>query len=395
VNQFAKVENAVIGLFCPDPWFLDLLEEEEEFLSEVEETVVYGGDFRTGVQMTLTLGSGNGTEIVITNDRDTQSMTIDLTAIVPDVEPGWKIYIDTRVNLKSIILEAGDGETQDDILGSVGISEDWIELLPGDNVIKVTFDGTTDPDSPDDAIVEYFALNEDNDLANTVGLHASKELITAAGINQILHGPGPPNLYEHAREWDPSRPAYFSNGTPDADFNPLGDFAMSFWINQKTVVSSSDIIRSTDTKYGWEVYNGTGDLRFGLQLAPGYPGSWFNVTIPSFPTDTWAHVHFWWDSAADRIGARLNDGADSYATSVTGYLDTYSSVLTIGGRSGSSQYFDGKLQALIFYDRMLTSDERDFVYNRGLPTDYGRTYLEMIGTKVNTELVFRPKFQGV
>ena len=180
-NQFAKVENAVISLYCPNPYFLNMIEhsivigdttaipifefpfENDSLINPMLEfgevttlptaEIPYNGQVETGIDMVLDF-DGAATDIVITNDNGNQEMNID----TGDVEPlanGDQIIINTRVGEKSIFHVRGS--TWTNIMNSVPIGDDWITIRPGGNrVIVNAATGIANVDTE----LKYRALSE-------------------------------------------------------------------------------------------------------------------------------------------------------------------------------------------------------------------------------------------
>jgi hypothetical protein len=160
-NQFALVENAVISLFCPKPYFLGRTEEvvvidnvggipvfEFPFSNESLVTpllkfgevtalptaeISYNGEVKTGIDININF-TGVATDLTITNNNGNQIMTID-TADQEPLQSGDQIFINTRVGEKSIWFVRSTVWTN--IINSVGIDDDWIGLRPGGNRIII------------------------------------------------------------------------------------------------------------------------------------------------------------------------------------------------------------------------------------------------------------------
>lgn len=180
-NQFASVENAVISLFCPNPYFLGRVEEVVtiddisgipifEFPFSNESLVVkllkfglvtdlptaeigYNGEVETGIDININF-TGAATDIVITNNNGSQLMTID-TADLEPLQSGDQIFINTRVGKKSIYFIRSTVWTN--IINAVGIDDDWIALRPGGN--RVIIDAATGIDNVETEL-RYRTLSE-------------------------------------------------------------------------------------------------------------------------------------------------------------------------------------------------------------------------------------------
>jgi hypothetical protein len=160
-NQFSLVENAVISLFCPNPYFLSTIVNsiimdtasgipnfecpfenvglyaptiEFGFITDFPTAEIpYNGEVKTGIDINLNF-LGAATDIVITNNNGSQQMTIDTSNLEPLVL-GDQIFINTRVGEKSIWFVRDTVWTN--IINAVGIDDNWIDLRPGGNRIIV------------------------------------------------------------------------------------------------------------------------------------------------------------------------------------------------------------------------------------------------------------------
>lgn len=180
-NQFAKIENAVISLYCPFPYFIDREESSALIRSDAviplfqfpfsnesltdpllqfgyftalpTAFIEYRGEVKTGVDINIEF-LGAVTEIVITNTNGAQQMTIDVSGVGP-TQAGDQIFINTRVGEKSIFFIRNG--TWTNILNYVGIDDDWIGLEPGNNIIIMN--ATTGVDNMETEIL-YRSLRE-------------------------------------------------------------------------------------------------------------------------------------------------------------------------------------------------------------------------------------------
>lgn len=180
-NQFAKVENAVISLYCPNPYLIDILSKKTVAASNYAipffefpfqnsslytKNIIFGviadlptayinyaGEVETGMDIVLEF-SGAATAIVLTNSLAQQQMTIDVTGVGP-TQAGDQIFINTRRGEKSIYFVRSGVWTN--MLNYVGLDDDWLQLKPGVNTIIVN---ATTGISNIDTYIEYRPLRE-------------------------------------------------------------------------------------------------------------------------------------------------------------------------------------------------------------------------------------------
>lgn len=92
-------------------------------------------------------------------------------------------------------------------------------------------------------------------------------------------------------------------------------------------------------------------------------------TLGAPATATWYFVTGWHDSVADTINIEVNmTGVDSAATA--GAFITSTADLNLGASANGASFLDGRLCEVAFWKRILTTQERAWLYNSGM----GRTY---------------------
>jgi hypothetical protein len=93
-----------------------------------------------------------------------------------------------------------------------------------------------------------------------------------------------------------------------------------------------------------------------------------NLGSPS--TGTWYLIHFWHDSVNNLIGISANAGAAD-TTAHSGGVRDGNGPLNVGRNDdGDTHFWDGLIDEIGFWKRVLTSDERTELYNGGSGRDY-------------------------
>jgi hypothetical protein len=182
-GQFAKVENAVIGLYCANPYFLDVLEQTVnigadsvvplfEFPFENDGLLVddlefgyitalptadisYSGEVETGIDIALEFLGAMSDVITITNSNNSQTMTIDFSGVFAAAQTGDQIFINTRSGEKSAYFVRST--VWYNMINGIGINDDWIQLHPGSNTIILNADNDIDQVETE---ITYRALSE-------------------------------------------------------------------------------------------------------------------------------------------------------------------------------------------------------------------------------------------
>ena len=185
-NQFASVENAVISLFCPNPYFIDMLlgrviispnrgvplfEFPFENASLTEDLLEFGyitalptaeipyvGQVETGIDLNLHM-LDYVEDVIITNNNGRQQMALDFsgaeTYFGSSVKAHDQVFINTRIGEKSAYFVRDT--VWYNMINGVGIDDDWINLRPGTNTIIVN--ATTGIDNVETEI-KFRALSE-------------------------------------------------------------------------------------------------------------------------------------------------------------------------------------------------------------------------------------------
>jgi hypothetical protein len=138
VNHFAKVENAVISLYCAKPYW-DNFAQQTPAIS-AGGTTVTKGEVDQGVDIFVDFTGSVTGDLTITNTNGSQSMTFDFTEITQKVSGGQptqngdRLIINTRVGQKSVVYTRSS--TGYNLFSGIGINDDWLKLLAaGTNTI--------------------------------------------------------------------------------------------------------------------------------------------------------------------------------------------------------------------------------------------------------------------
>lgn len=150
------------------------------------------------------------------------------------------------------------------------------------------------------------------------------------------------------------------------------DFTFALWFYRTG--SGSQVILAKDVDGSREY---TLDVTGGGALRWYYSGGGevtFNEisSATSISTDTWYFVVVWHDAAGNTWNIQVNNGtADSIGTSGNA-PPSASAVFEIGAREyvGAEGFFDGRVDEVGFWKRVLTTDEKTSLYNSGSGTTY-------------------------
>lgn len=160
------------------------------------------------------------------------------------------------------------------------------------------------------------------------------------------------------------------------------DMTIAFWVNLESKATYQDIIT-----YGWNVGSSvygceyrTNTDRFRFYMCGD--ANFVNQTVIAAdnfgsPTlGTWYFYVAWHDAANNEIGIQINNGTANTTAHTTGGWDQTLGIFVIGAGynwNPMGQFFDGMLDECGFWKRVLTADEKTWLYNSG----NGRTYADM------------------
>lgn len=148
----------------------------------------------------------------------------------------------------------------------------------------------------------------------------------------------------------------------------LGDFDFTFaaWVRLDSKGEYRAAIAKGNSGATREIlleYNPSFDrFRWNVDSGSGFVG----VNSLSSPSaNTWYFIVVWHDSATNQIGIQVNNGSVSTISHAAGVQDT-SSYLTVGTFVDVPDYYwDGRVDELGFWKRILTTQEKTDLYNGG------------------------------
>lgn len=147
------------------------------------------------------------------------------------------------------------------------------------------------------------------------------------------------------------------------------DFTIAGWFNLTTKSAAMAMVSKWNTSSEREyelLYFNTPD-RFLFQVSTSGTGTAATATannLGSPSTGTWYFIVCEHDSTANEIRIQVNDGTAD-ATAHSGGVRDGTSDFRIGARSTAGVYFNGLIDEVGFWKRLLTSDEKTRLYNGG------------------------------
>jgi hypothetical protein len=92
-------------------------------------------------------------------------------------------------------------------------------------------------------------------------------------------------------------------------------------------------------------------------------------SLGSPPLNTWTHLVAWHDSVANTINIQANNGTVSSVSYASGVFAS-DSPLNIGSLLGTNDFWNGRIDEVGFWKRVLTADERTKLWNGGNGLSY-------------------------
>lgn len=146
------------------------------------------------------------------------------------------------------------------------------------------------------------------------------------------------------------------------------DFTFSAWFYIDSLGAGARGILSKDTGASRE---------YGLYVDAAGNVSW-NIFTPASASilvifgvvaiQTWHHVMAWHDSTADVIRISINNAAPVSTANTAGVKDGTDPFRI--GKQGGSNFFDGRIDEVGFWKRLLTAPEKVQLYNAGAGLTY-------------------------
>lgn len=212
-----------------------------------------------------------------------------------------------------------------------------------------------------DNLISYWALNE-----------ASGNALDAHGSN-ALTGTGSPGsaagILDNARTFSGAA-QYFARADNAELSTGDVDFTLSCWVYLSAKVANRQVVGkwlSTTNNREYRIVYASGSDRFLFQIS-GNGVSTTTVTDAVFgspPLNTWMHIVAFHDSTANQAGIQINGGTPTTAAHTTGAFNG-ASAFTIGViGEGNGDYWNGRIDEVGLWKRVLTVEERTDLYNSG------------------------------
>jgi hypothetical protein len=217
-----------------------------------------------------------------------------------------------------------------------------------------------------DDLISYWRMDEAS--GNALDAHGSNTLTDVATVGSTT------GKINNARDFEFSNAEFFwCADTADLSTGDI-DFTIAAWVNAEAFggnrVIAAKYLGGSANNREWQLWYINGSARFELRVSPdGAAGSVVTrqaTTLGAPSTGTWYHIVAWHDSVNNLLGIAVNGGAADTSAHTTGVF-TGDAAFSIGEGSSSSvgTSWDGLIDEVGFWKRVLTSQERTDLYNSG------------------------------
>jgi hypothetical protein len=165
------------------------------------------------------------------------------------------------------------------------------------------------------------------------------------------------------------------------------DFSVSAWVYldsngaNRTIVHKGSNVSNGNYEYFLFYYSTTNRFRWAVSASGGAEATLDANSLGAPATGTWYYIVAWHDATANTISIQVNNGTVDSTSYSSGSQDS-SQAFNIGRANGSGFYWDGRIDAVGFWKRTLSSTERAQLYNGGR----GMTYQQVQAASLTTNL---------
>ncbi|HEY3473661.1 MAG TPA: LamG domain-containing protein, partial [Anaerolineales bacterium] len=157
--------------------------------------------------------------------------------------------------------------------------------------------------------------------------------------------------------------------TGNIDFTLVAHVYLNSTSNIMVIANKGDMNNQNVRDYS--LYYGGAGGSFGFRVGNGSTTA--AVTSSQIVTaNAWYTIVAWHSAANDTLNIQVNNGTVNSISYAGGAMDT-TFPLSIGAHSNGSYGFDGRIDEVALYKRVLTASERTWLYNRG----FGRNFAEL------------------
>lgn len=247
-------------------------------------------------------------------------------------------------------------------------STSHIDLNGGMVITRGSGGGGAAPSALLTDLISYWKLDEESGTRNDA--HGTNHL---TDNNTVLFGAG---VIGNAADFEADNLEYLSCADNDGLSGGAGvSFTIAAWLSLESKVTFRPIFTKSDgtgpgTDYQLDYSASANRFRmitFNTASGLAYIATANNFGSPSLAT--LYHVVGWFNSATKEVGISVNAGTPNTTTADTDTPNS-SGALQIGGQTSLTRYFDGLIDEVGFWKRVLAADERTQLYGGGAGLAY-------------------------
>jgi hypothetical protein len=149
------------------------------------------------------------------------------------------------------------------------------------------------------------------------------------------------------------------------------DLSIALWVNSVSHGAAANLVHKS---LGWiqpelceyQVYSHFGITRF--QVGTGAANA--EVSGDTLSDGVWMFIVAWYSSADQKVYIQCDNGTPVEAAWTGGTQSSSGAGFSIGGADVGGGHFNGSIDSVSFWKRVLTSQERTDLYNGGNGLDY-------------------------
>lgn len=161
----------------------------------------------------------------------------------------------------------------------------------------------------------------------------------------------------------------FVNLGSSSDFDSVSAFTISAWIKADSFSGYPMILAKTNGTTGKAFQFYIDQATSKTTMAVNFSG--FASSTDTISTGAWTHVAVSWTSGTGAVAFYINGSASGTATGSTS-ITTNTDDCCIGAKPagvGFSNYFNGLIDEVAFFNSALSASDVTSIYNSGVPTD--------------------------
>jgi hypothetical protein len=214
-----------------------------------------------------------------------------------------------------------------------------------------------------DSLVAYYSLDEAS--GNAIDAHDDNDLTDSNSVGATT------GKVNGCRDFEAGSSQGFSIAdNADLSFGDI-DFTIACWLTLESE-NPGNVTWCGKANGALYLYYHFGNDRLAAQVfsAGGFSGQGDVAAnnLGAVATATWYYVVFWHDATANTINLQVNNGTADSVSHTTGVFEGDAAFYI--GRNEFGSYWDGLIDELGVWKRVLTADERTELYNAGNGRDY-------------------------